>query len=87
MSYKVIDSIWFNSVLGAVGIVAIDNGHEVKGYIGTIPNDQITTEPFDALRIATHGCPFYLPYLLGMSGPARIAHLKYQPVPPMPITG
>lgn len=85
MNYKVIDSIWFNSIMGCVGIVAIDNGHEVKGYIGNIPNDHITDADFDAERIARSGCPFYLQYLLAMSEPARIAHEKYEPPPPQPV--
>ncbi len=50
--YNVIDSIWF----GKMGIVKIDNGFEIKWYIGE--GEGIIKED-DEQKIAAHGMPFY----------------------------
>ena len=56
-NYNVIDSMWYTLMDGTtIGIVTIDNGFEIKKYIGRGTG---VDRNIDEQIIAAHGVPFY----------------------------
>ena len=51
----VIGSIWFSSLKGHYGIVAINNGYEMKAYLGTANKDD---KHLDEQHIIKYGAKF-----------------------------
>lgn len=55
--YNVIDSVWYTLLDGtSIGIVTIDNGFEIKKYIGRGTG---VDQDIDEQIIAANGVPFY----------------------------
>jgi hypothetical protein len=52
----ILDRTWFSGPEGYIGIVAVDNGFEIKFYVGT---GYGMNEQVDAEKIASNGAKLY----------------------------
>lgn len=55
MTTKILGYVWFSSLKGQVGIVAINNGHENKAYIAPVDG---WSELADVDTVVNYGGPF-----------------------------